>query len=178
MYKLEVNHSQLSDLFQVTPQALSKYVRLGLTPTVRGGGGKASKYDVSLAIRWLIQWEVGKVLKRSGVDGADEIDGEYEEARLRRAQADERELKVEQVRGYLIHREEAIRAWSAIVVAARSRFLGLPAKLQSRYPDMPREARDELEQLVREILEELSSHDPISTDDGGPEDDPDLEAAA
>ena len=178
MYKLEVNHSQLADLFQVTPQALSKYVRLGLTPTVRGGGGKASKYDVAIAIRWLIQREVGKVLKRSGVDGADEIDGEYEEARLRRAQADERELKVEQARGFLIHRDEAIRAWSAIVVATRTRFLGLAPKLQSRYPDMPREAREELEQLVREILEELSSHEPISLSDSDPDDDPDIPAAA
>ena len=155
MYRLTVNHTQLCHLFKRSTQIVTKYRKLGL-PTIEGGGsGKATLYDVSDAIEWLVQWEIGKH-KKPGDEDAEAA----EAARLKRAQADERELRVAHLRGETIPLSDAVSSWSSIVSAARTRFLGLPSKLKSRYPDMPREAVDELDELVREILEELATHDP------------------
>lgn len=157
MYRLTVNHTQLCHLFKRSTQIVSKYRKLGLPTIEDGGAGKATLYDVADAIEWLIEWELGKVKKPGEGPG---MDPDLEATRLKRAQADERELRVQMLRGDAIELSEVVSTWQIIVSAARSRFLGLPAKLQSRYPDMPKEARQELDDLIREVLEELATHDP------------------
>lgn len=164
---MKANHAQLSDIFGLTSQSFSKYLRLGMPVERKGERGQANLYETAAVYRWLIQYELQK---RVGEATGDVIDLDRERARLTRAQADNEEIKKRTAERELLPRDECVRAWSALVAAARARILGTPARLVQRWPDMPRECRDELDELLREALDELSRDDPIGMDgdpDGG-----------
>jgi len=168
---LKVTREALSQTFDITPQTLTKYARVGMPVDVTGRSGQANVYDTAACYRWLVQYELQR---RTGSTG-QVLNLDAERARLTKAQADHEELKTRRLAGELISHEDVTRGWCAIIGAARARLLGLPAKLQSRFPDMPAEAREELDVLVRETLDELARDDGdglIATDwegDGGME---------
>lgn len=171
---MKANHSQLCDIFGLTSQSFSKYLRLGMPCEAKGERGQANTYDTASVYRWLIQYELQK---RVGEATGDVIDLDRERARLTRAQADNEEIKKRVNEKELLPRDDCVKGWCALVAAARSRILGTPARLVQRWPDMPKDCREELDELLREALDELSRSDPLGMD-GAEGDDEDVGASA
>src|SRR5262245_43708156 len=95
--------------------------------------------------------------------GADRNGGDYPApgpvlaARLRAIEAKSRlhELEYQRRRGELVPKAEVELAWTGLVVAARTKLLGLAARIKQRIPEPPVSAVGVIDGLVREALEEL-----------------------
>lgn len=169
---MEVNQAGLSDVFGYSVPTLIKYRSAGM-PVLReaAGAGKSLAFDTVEVHRWLVQ----RAVEQSAPDEDREaLDSERELALLRRSQRELNEIKKAEQEAELIPADDAVRAWSAILTAFRSRILSVPPRMRSRLPDMPDAAYDELQHLLREALDELSRSDPLSRS----ESDPDSSAAA
>jgi phage terminase Nu1 subunit (DNA packaging protein) len=76
--------------------------------------------------------------------------------RERIARAEAMELENARKRRDLVPRLEVDLSWSARVVAARTRMLGLPSRAKQRIPHLTGQDIAILESLIREALEELA----------------------
>ena len=79
-----------------------------------------------------------------------------ETARLKHHQANNEALKEAEQRGELLPAEFVILHCSALVAAARAKFLALPAKLRSRFAGLDAEVVEEVDDQIREALTELA----------------------
>ncbi len=161
---MEVNQAQLSDVFGVSVPTLIKYRQAGM-PVLReaAGIGKSMTFDTVAVHQWLVQRRIDQL---DIPDAPDMLDSERELALLRRSQRELNEIKKAEQEAQLIPATDAVRAWSAVLTAFRSRILAVPPRMRSRLPDMPDEAYDELNHLLREALDELSRTDPIGSAEG------------
>lgn len=161
---MEVNQAGLSDVFGYSVPTLIKYRSAGM-PVLReaAGAGKSLAFDTVEVHRWLVQ----RAVQQSAPDeDVEALDSERELALLRKSQRELNELKKAEQEAELIPATDAVRAWSAVLTAFRSRILAVPPRMRSRLPDMPTEAYDELSHLLREALDELSRADPLRDSEG------------
>lgn len=160
---MEVTQAELLEVFGLSNPTILKYRRLGM-PLLRPAGarGQANYYETVDVYHWL----VNRQLDRAGVEEDDDLDGEQELAQLRRSQREKVELQNAQMRTELIPHDEAVRAWSQLATAIRSKILAVPTRMRTRIPDMPKDAQDELKLLLREALDELSRVDPLGDLEG------------
>lgn len=158
---MECNQATLSDIFGVSVPTLIKYRGLGM-PVLReaSGVGKAMTFDTVSVFEWMVQRRIDQL---DIPDAPDILDSERELALLRRSQRALNEIKKAEQEAELIPADDAVRAWSAILTAFRSRILSVPPRMRSRLPDMPDAAYDELSHLLREALDELSRSDPLDS---------------
>ena len=91
----------------------------------------------------------GSNVKRSGLAAATE--------RERNARADAIELEIARKTKALVPAREVDLRWSALVVSARTKLLGLPSRFKQRAPETLASALIVLESLIREALEELAA---------------------
>jgi phage terminase Nu1 subunit (DNA packaging protein) len=76
--------------------------------------------------------------------------------RLIAAQANAVEIRVAKESGELAPVRDMELRWSRLIVAARTRLLGLPSRLGQLRPNLTREDLAAVDRLVREALEELA----------------------
>ena len=77
--------------------------------------------------------------------------------RERKVRGDLFELEYQRKRGLVVPAREVELRWSGLVVAARTRLLGLPSRAKARLPHLSAGDLVVLEALLREALEELAS---------------------
>jgi hypothetical protein len=70
-------------------------------------------------------------------------------------QARQAQLDFERESGELIPAREVEAEWTTLLVAVRTRLMGIPTRLKQAVPEMTTGAVAEVEELIREALEEL-----------------------
>lgn len=115
-----------------------------LTPILEG---KATLFETKDALPMLYQVDIGPKL----------FDLEQERARLSHHMANREALKEGVERGELVPAQEVIELGAVTIAAARAKILSIGSKLRGRFPTLPQEAFDALEQLHHEALTELGS---------------------
>lgn len=126
------------------------------------GTKKPVTWDTVKLLKYLVQREMSKnitsVSMNKRVDMSDEtIDYAAEKARLTKAQADHEELKIAEKQKKAIPTDLVITEVTAAVTAAKAKLLGVVSKVRSRYPEMSDDIAIEVDEQIREALEELGS---------------------
>jgi phage terminase Nu1 subunit (DNA packaging protein) len=83
-----------------------------------------------------------------------------ERKRLLVAQARRAELENAKTAGALVSAREVELRWSALVVEARTHFLGIPSRMKQIRPELSAAALLALDNLIREALTELADRGP------------------
>ena len=91
-------------------------------------------------------------------------DSSVERARLLKAQADHKEIEVDELKGNVIPAEIVQDAWTALVSNSKMKLLGIPSKLSHRL--IACDTFDEAEELLTEHIESALSE---LANDGIPE---------
>lgn len=66
-------------------------------------------------------------------------------------------LQFERESGKVVDVDEVRDRWSKVLLAVKTRVLGIPSKVRSQHPDMPHTAVAIIDQICREMLEELAN---------------------
>lgn len=85
-----------------------------------------------------------------------EIDLVEENAKLKRAQREETELKIERLRGNLVDRAEIQPAFDTFGQIVRQHMLSMPSRARQRLSHLTGHDEKVLQEIVRDILEEAS----------------------
>lgn len=91
---------------------------------------------------------------RGGEQGV--MDLAQQRARLAKEQADAVEMKNDQLRGGLVRADEVERTWSDILRGVQAHMLAVGTKVQHRLPGLTRHDVEQIDQTIREALEEAS----------------------
>ena len=141
-----LNVDEACALLDITVRHFQRFLTMGEVPHVRRGKpGVGWQFDQRDLLRW---WGMKK--------GADF--GEKRDARARKteAEADMAEIELAKIKSELVAIEDVMPEQERRYTNIRQRFLGLPSKAAPLLcPDDPKRARKILDQMVREILEEL-----------------------
>jgi|14_taG_2_1085336.scaffolds.fasta_scaffold05804_4 phage terminase Nu1 subunit (DNA packaging protein) len=97
---------------------------------------------------------------------AGELDLGEERARLAKEQADAKEMENEMLRGELVHIDDVAKEFGKQASAVKTRLLAIPSKAAPLVINCtkPVEAREILEQMIEEALNELVGHNPKTAD--------------
>ncbi|WP_158873988.1 terminase small subunit [Antarcticirhabdus aurantiaca] len=87
---------------------------------------------------------------------AGDLDLTAERARLAKEQADAQEMKNAVGRGELLKAADVQRAWADILRMVQALMLSLSSKVQQKLPHLTAHDIDEIDRVVRRILEEAS----------------------
>ena len=148
-----VNKRELAEIVGKSERTLTTWSKQGMPVEVASDRGKAHQFDTAKVIDWMIQNEINRMtLSDDGV-----YDLTAERARLAHHQANNEHLKEQQLRGSLIPAEIVVRYGAASVVAVRAKLLSLHSKIKNRFPNLPQEAIDEIQDYHHEALEELGN---------------------
>ncbi len=135
--------NRLSDMTGFSPRTIK--VRLARLSGIREGA--ALLYETRDALPLLYKADLGPKL----------FDLEQERARLSHHQANREAMREQIERGEMIPAKEVIELGAVTIAAARAKILSIPSKLRGRFPNLPPETFDALEQLHREALTELGT---------------------
>lgn len=116
---MNCNKKELSDIFGVTERHITDLQRLGL-PHVKGKIGEHNSYDTAAVHRWLIARARGNGAART----TDEQRRELLKVKTEIAKLDLGERTRE-----LLRADQAVAAWSNLVLAFRNRTLLIPTKV-------------------------------------------------
>jgi phage terminase Nu1 subunit (DNA packaging protein) len=77
-------------------------------------------------------------------------------ARLKAAQAELLELKLQKERDELLDREDVRKVWASIIVANRAMVLGIPNAFHFEEPSLTTHAKGTLDRICRDRLEDMA----------------------
>jgi hypothetical protein len=80
-------------------------------------------------------------------------------ARVEFLKAELLEMDRREKEGALVRADEVRRQWTEVTGIIRTKVLAVPSKAKQRIPDLPQGAVGILEDIVREVLEELANGD-------------------
>lgn len=158
-----VTAAQLANIYRVTDQAISLWVRAGMPVAKQGmrNKGKASLYDLEACVRW----HVRENYERTALERA--------RATLAVEQAESSRLKNEETRGDLVHLSVIAGVVKRALLVVRTNILAVATKLSPELASFgtPEEVKAaltlELEQCL-EAIADLDLGDPSQP--GGDED--------
>ena len=145
--------STIAKLFNLTERRVQQLASEGVIPKPERG-----KYDLVASVRGYIAYLQDRAFGKE----ITHVDAHQERARLLKAQADKTELEVKTLKSELIPSNEVEAQWAGLVVAFRSRMLGLPtrgAHLAIGHKEF-HAIESGLRELVHEALTEISLYDP------------------
>jgi phage terminase Nu1 subunit (DNA packaging protein) len=117
-----VTRQDLARLFKKTPRTISRWIEEDLPAARPGRGGKATLFDLSAVVEWVIRREVAA---RGGGDEAS-LSPQLERARLDQCRREELELKLQVRRGELVEKEAERADRADLAVAVRARLRAIP----------------------------------------------------
>ena len=163
MTELTYKVGVVASIFGVTERRIQQLAKDGIIP-------KPVKGNYELI--GCVQGYIAFMQERAFGKDSGALDAHQERARLLKAQADKTELEVQTLNGQLIPSAEVEAGWSALVVAFRSRLLGLPTRGAHQVIGKTEfhEVENALRELVQEALTELSLYDPTTDSDTAQED--------
>lgn len=118
-----VTRQDLARLFKKTPRTISRWIEEDLPAARPGRGGKATLFDLSAVVEWVIRREVAA---RGGGDEAAALSPQLERARLDRCRREEAELRLQVRRGELVEKEAERADRADLAVAVRARIRAIP----------------------------------------------------
>ncbi len=141
-----VTTDELAALFDLNERRIRQLAKEGRVP--KAGRGR---YDLREAVPAYVRHLRGAL----GVKPSDVPD--LAEARARQAIADARvkELKAAEIEGRLVRREVVEEVFGQIATALRASLLTLPSKARGRIPHLNQADAEELERLIRDILQNV-----------------------
>jgi phage terminase Nu1 subunit (DNA packaging protein) len=142
-----VNKVKLSKIVGRTTQAIDKWEKEGMPVVQKSGKGRPNKYDTVEVIDWLINNRAGN------------IDYNKERARLTKLQADRQEVELQIIEKELLKANDVATEWSKLLSDIKNRFLSLPTRAATLLQgvDTPTETKKILDNLVREVLQDLAN---------------------
>lgn len=150
-----VTTGQLSRITGKQPRTLQRYVEQGIFPRAEKG-----KYDLLICNPRLIAHLEEQIKNR----GLEKISLADQQARKVKAEADLKEIELEQVRGKIVDLELVGKFIEKIFITLRNKMLALPVRAapQTIGCNSVAEAKGILQKITDEILDEMSSIDPVS----------------
>ena len=140
--------ADISAHLDISEQRIRALIRQDVLPK----SGSLDEYRLAY-IRWLR----GKAhVSGAGPSGPGSMNLTQERARLTRAQSEKTEIEVAYLKGNSLPRTLVTETWQMHAGAVRSKFLGLTSKLRMLIPRLTQDESETINEVVREILEELS----------------------
>lgn len=141
---------ELAKHLDLSQTMITKLIDQGVLPIAKG----KQKVDIDVCRIAYLNF-LRRAAKHTKQDGTGDIT--EEKTKLVAAQAEERQLLVQKLKGELIDAEDVARVWGDYVGNVRSKLLALPSKLahQILTIDNYGEAEQMIKELVHEALEEL-----------------------
>ncbi len=141
---MRISVNQLSELTGLDRRTINRRLKT-LKPRKEG---RANLYESTEALPLLYGVErEGPVLDLS-----------QERAAWAREQRLVAEMKRREIAGELIPAQLVVDLGASLVAAARSKMLAIHSKIRSRYPEIPPDIPDDVEQLIIEALGELGNN--------------------
>lgn len=109
----------IAKILNLTERRVQQLAKDGVIPKAERG-----KYDLVGSVRGYVKYLQDRALGNE----ATPTDLQTEKWRLIKAQADEKELQVEQLRGSLILRTEVLEYWQSMLASMRARLLSIPSR--------------------------------------------------
>jgi phage terminase Nu1 subunit (DNA packaging protein) len=155
MRSLTFTTDELCALFRVTRVTVGNYVKAGMPKLDRG------RFDGPEVIEWLIAYHKTPEVKEG------DLDGRQEDAKLKKAQRELRELEFKEKTHRLIDRNVVERGIDKMVTAARARLLSMPTKTAGRVIGVSdiNNVKAIIESDVIDALNELSRFELPALDD-------------
>ena len=143
----KVPKSELVEIFGVAPNTITNYKRAGMPSITTTSRGKKDVYDTADCIAW---WVERQILSRFGdKDISDQIDKEYEQGRLARAQADGKEIENQIKRGELAPVSFISEVLSKVTSQVAAVLDSIPQKIKRRVPGL---TANDIEIIKKEII--------------------------
>ena len=158
---LEVNRSKLAEIFGVSVDTVSAWVKRGCPALERGRKGVEWKFNTASVSGWLVE----QAQEPSPPEGDARPAPNFDKERARREQidADLAELKLRRERGELIELETILSAVRSEYAVVRTRFGSLPGRLAAQIdPTRAIELQPIIADQVDDILRELSVDDDLA----------------
>lgn len=142
-----LDQASLAQFLGVTARRVQQLVKKEILPAPR-----RRQYDLHKAARAYIRY-----LQETRHQG--ERSYTEEKTRLTKEQADEKQLKNELLRGLLIPADQVREVWAGHIISAKTKLLGLPAKLGPEVVGMDNlpEIQAYLKSHITEILDDLAA---------------------
>ena len=147
----------------VHPSAISNALRDGRLVPVTGPDGKEMINGETLREDWKQNTRarmrpVNVRTKSQPLSRASSDVPDYNESRARteHLKAELLELEGAEKEGELVRADEVAKKWGEVVAIARTKVMGIPTKAKQRIPEIPDDAFQALEEIVREALEDLA----------------------
>lgn len=148
-----VNKTELAELQGVSLPTINAWMTQGMPVAAEGGRGKGYEFDNAAVTEWRVSRAQRKALSGAG--------SESEAASKKRkvaAEADIAEMKAAQIRGELCIQADLVADIQNDLAKVRARLLGIPTRAAPMVVALEEQgARQLLQELVHEALEELSS---------------------
>lgn len=159
---MNVNKKTLSEIFNVDPRTIERWMSQGLPLASGGGKGVGVTFDSELVIKWYVdrdcELENGKLrkevedLRAAGESNLEVGTIDYERYRLTKAQADAQELKNLRDEGKVIDTEFACHALSRVANDIAAILDGIPLSMQRSFVDMDKRQIDHLKTLIAKAM--------------------------
>ena len=148
-----VTTRELAEFLDVSARRIQQYVKDGI---IRNAG--RGKFNLKEAVQdfYSYQFELERAkLKRKDAS----LDEAYRRKML--AEAELKEMEVEQKKGELIEKQEVIESWQKILNILKTRLLALPTQIAQEVAGLRRvnEIKKRIEKNVMDALNEISQYD-------------------
>ena len=152
---------KLAGALGLAPTTIRRYAARGLAIPAPSGG-----WDVEATKAAIEQARASDTVGTASLKRGENPDILRLRARVLEERARLLEIERREREGRLIDREEAVRDYAKLVIAARTKILAVPQRLRQRFPELPMAAIEHLDAILREALEELSEQDPEMGESG------------
>jgi len=144
--------STIAKLLNLSERRVQQLTKDGIIPKCEKGN-----YDLVGSVRGYVKY----LSERAFGQNSDSIDSHAEKARLLKAQADKAEMELEIMQDKHMTCEEVDYLWSGLIIAFRSKMLGLPTKLARQLAASHGNIQNVeaiLQDEIHSALSELSKH--------------------
>lgn len=129
---MNVNRTELSEIFGVTQKTIASYVDKGMPVIKHGGHGVRSIYETKDCIKWYVEHQIAKRFGTDNEHVTEVLNKEYEQARLARAQADGKEIENQIKTGELAPVDFLTKVLAHVLAQVTANLDAIPQKLKRR----------------------------------------------
>ncbi|MGX1098864.1 terminase small subunit [Amorphus sp. MBR-141] len=177
-----VNRQELADILGYSLPTISAWIEAGVPVVTHGGRGKAYEFNTEEVVAWLLERE--RNLRKRDAAAANGEDGEpinIDRAKLRKELAQARQAELNLAKDMDLVKPVAMiaKVISDEIANARQRLLSIPNRLRPHFQMAISDSVQvshlvaKTEELVREAMLEIRSHEAMPTGVAGEEEAPD-----
>ena len=174
--RILVSASELAYILDVKLPTVSQWLKLESEPLhYVSRKGRAYMIDPKIALQWWLRRQQNQEMAGNRGGGADAdtskvVNFHEQKTRLTKAQADEKELKLQQARGELVPLEDVSGVVSGACQILSSALSSIPAELQRVAPHLTASDIDAVRRVLARVQNSLASIEVTPADIGLPAD--------